>query len=289
MAQLFKQEIHLRSLEVSQMASALRYDKVCDNPSFVSLLISLASHLTLGDSKERNEVYPPRPPLNASWFSDSAINVNDSGGLLEKFGRRYAVAGASHSKSSNTIPQNHNDLNTAEAPAHSAHPPVYRTSSELDVRGQSDAVEHGKKPRGAQRLRGLFHKTSAGRHEAAATTAAHLGLHLDHRGTQLSYLPSEAQKIATPPASAEPKLNPFDALSRSVSSSARSGSPLGKTDIANHTDTFRAKWALAEDASSPTKASVKVNAIPEHFPSSPLCPRNPKHKSGGTGTCPYHK
>ena len=27
---------------------------------------------------------------------------------------------------------------------------------------------------------------------------------------------------------------------------------------------------------------------PEHFPTSPLCPMNPKHKSGGTGICVYH-
>lgn len=28
--------------------------------------------------------------------------------------------------------------------------------------------------------------------------------------------------------------------------------------------------------------------VPEHFPTSPLCPRNPSHKSGGTGICVYH-
>ncbi|CAG8977642.1 hypothetical protein HYALB_00006592 [Hymenoscyphus albidus] len=28
--------------------------------------------------------------------------------------------------------------------------------------------------------------------------------------------------------------------------------------------------------------------IPEHLPSGPLCPKNPKHKSGGTGICVYH-
>lgn len=28
--------------------------------------------------------------------------------------------------------------------------------------------------------------------------------------------------------------------------------------------------------------------LPAHFPSSPLCPMNPKHKSGGTGICAYH-
>lgn len=28
--------------------------------------------------------------------------------------------------------------------------------------------------------------------------------------------------------------------------------------------------------------------VPEHLPDSPLCPRNPIHKSGGTGICVYH-
>lgn len=28
--------------------------------------------------------------------------------------------------------------------------------------------------------------------------------------------------------------------------------------------------------------------IPEHYPSSPLCPMNPLHPSGGTGICVYH-
>ncbi|KAE9363510.1 hypothetical protein N431DRAFT_474532 [Stipitochalara longipes BDJ] len=28
--------------------------------------------------------------------------------------------------------------------------------------------------------------------------------------------------------------------------------------------------------------------LPEHLPSSPLCPKNPKHRSGRTGTCVYH-
>lgn len=28
--------------------------------------------------------------------------------------------------------------------------------------------------------------------------------------------------------------------------------------------------------------------IPEHLPNSPICPANPKHKSGGVGVCVYH-
>jgi parafibromin len=29
-------------------------------------------------------------------------------------------------------------------------------------------------------------------------------------------------------------------------------------------------------------------SLPEHLPNSPLCPKNPKHKSGGAGICVYH-
>lgn len=28
--------------------------------------------------------------------------------------------------------------------------------------------------------------------------------------------------------------------------------------------------------------------VPEHLPSSPMCPTNSRHKSGGTGLCVYH-
>jgi hypothetical protein len=28
--------------------------------------------------------------------------------------------------------------------------------------------------------------------------------------------------------------------------------------------------------------------VPEHLPSSPLCPLNPKHRGGGNGICVYH-
>lgn len=28
--------------------------------------------------------------------------------------------------------------------------------------------------------------------------------------------------------------------------------------------------------------------LPEHLPSSPMCPANKRHRSGGTGVCVYH-
>jgi hypothetical protein len=42
-----------------------------------------------------------------------------------------------------------------------------------------------------------------------------------------------------------------------------------------------------KSANAANTMKFEIN-IPEHFPNSPLCPRNPKHKSGGRGVCVYH-
>lgn len=39
---------------------------------------------------------------------------------------------------------------------------------------------------------------------------------------------------------------------------------------------------------SPGEPSKFEIELPEHLPSSPLCPKSPLHKSGGTGICVYH-
>lgn len=39
---------------------------------------------------------------------------------------------------------------------------------------------------------------------------------------------------------------------------------------------------------SPESPTPFQLSLPEHLPNSPLCPKNPKHKSGGTGICPFH-
>ncbi|KAK0751114.1 hypothetical protein B0T18DRAFT_63166 [Schizothecium vesticola] len=36
------------------------------------------------------------------------------------------------------------------------------------------------------------------------------------------------------------------------------------------------------------KAAAFEFDVPEHLPNSPMCPANPKHKSGGKGVCVYH-
>jgi hypothetical protein len=42
-----------------------------------------------------------------------------------------------------------------------------------------------------------------------------------------------------------------------------------------------------KSTSAANSLNFEIN-IPEHLPTSPLCPRNPKHKSGGRGVCVYH-
>ena len=52
------------------------------------------------------------------------------------------------------------------------------------------------------------------------------------------------------------------------------------------------EWWDVEDEM--TEAAVDMRDLafdfdpPEHLPGSPLCPKSPKHKSGGTGVCVYH-
>ncbi|KAL8831023.1 MAG: hypothetical protein Q9170_005473 [Blastenia crenularia] len=50
-------------------------------------------------------------------------------------------------------------------------------------------------------------------------------------------------------------------------------------------DWFRVRVAM--DEAKEENARFELNA-PEHLPSSPLCPKHPKHKSGGKGVCVYH-
>jgi hypothetical protein len=44
---------------------------------------------------------------------------------------------------------------------------------------------------------------------------------------------------------------------------------------------------LTEDGESSPYAQFELN-VPEHLPSSSLCPKHSRHKSGGRGTCVYH-
>lgn len=112
----------------------------------------------------------------------------------------------------------------------------------------------------------------------------------------VAFLPSEARRISTPPL-------PTDATSpgirntrgfffdynappeptfptRLVESNAHVNRPRRDSDW------YRVKMH-AIDADDTIREQLAVS-VPEHLPNSPLCPRHPKHKSGGTGECPYH-
>ncbi|KAL8771033.1 MAG: hypothetical protein Q9209_003452 [Squamulea sp. 1 TL-2023] len=128
-----------------------------------------------------------------------------------------------------------------------------------------------------------------------------------------TYLPSEARRIGTPPlpgsngnsklrgfffdynaprSASETSLNPWPSEPMNTATlpprrynmrPPRSpGGKLQKEDP--DVEWFRVKLAIgqAED-----ERGFELN-VPEHLPSSPLCPRHPKHKSGGKGVCVYH-
>lgn len=112
----------------------------------------------------------------------------------------------------------------------------------------------------------------------------------------MAFLPSEARRINTPPL-------PTDAMSPGVGK-ARGfffdyNAPPGPNipdrpadAIASvggprrDSDWYRVKMN-AIDVEALTREQLAAS-VPEHFPTSPLCPRHPKHRSGGTGECPYH-
>ena len=115
-----------------------------------------------------------------------------------------------------------------------------------------------------------------------------------------AFLPSEARRINTPPL---PSAGTGQGVSRGFFFDHRSAAdgdpesfpqrPLPPTHANNESDSSRERdWyriqliAVESGLSAPKDDSPP--SVPEHFPNSPLCPRNPKHKSGGTGTCPYH-
>ncbi|KAL8686718.1 MAG: hypothetical protein Q9218_006912 [Villophora microphyllina] len=133
-----------------------------------------------------------------------------------------------------------------------------------------------------------------------------------------AYLPSEARRINTPPLpekgsklrgfffdynapSTAPEQqiegNPWSSISLNNAplphrqlnynrpTTPRSpGARLQRND--EDIDWFRVKVAIDEQVDD-EREKFELN-VPEHLPSSPLCPRNPKHKSGGKGVCVYH-
>ncbi|KAL9027030.1 MAG: hypothetical protein Q9196_004383 [Gyalolechia fulgens] len=130
-----------------------------------------------------------------------------------------------------------------------------------------------------------------------------------------TYLPSEARRIGTPPLpgngaklrgfffdynaprSAEeqaegartnhtplPPRKRDEMLKPSKPTTPRSpGARLQRSD--DDVEWFRVEAAMKRTEDERDKFELNV---PEHLPSSPLCPRHPKHRSGGKSVCVYH-
>ena len=128
----------------------------------------------------------------------------------------------------------------------------------------------------------------------------------------------EARRVTTPPMSAEtsPKLQlrglsfDFSPEEQSGASSTHSTAlypPRRARSRESHTPQYsRSPWysphspdwwekddpkarAVAEnDLARKRDLDADISLLPEHLPSSPLCPKNPMHKSKGRGVCAYH-
>ncbi len=115
----------------------------------------------------------------------------------------------------------------------------------------------------------------------------------------------EAQRVHSPPTSSDPSEGPcrglFFDLAPTTNESQSDSSPdvqlsatpaiqrravnTGSSPIANH------EWWEVERAMVTRGDILPPNFeldAPEHLPGSPLCPMDPKHKSGGKGICVYH-
>ena len=114
------------------------------------------------------------------------------------------------------------------------------------------------------------------------------------------FLPSEARRINTPslPNNGSSKNYPrgffFDytpPVAGDVHPFPKRPSPPRKsTESANRLkedDRYRVKFYAIDNEVTAPREELDLD-VPEHFPNSPLCPRHPKYRSGGTGTCPYH-
>ena len=106
-----------------------------------------------------------------------------------------------------------------------------------------------------------------------------------------TYLPSEARRIGTPPlleqnGKARGFFFSYDVLDEQNTPSSGAGTPSRvRSENASDIDWYSVK--LKADEARDNAMSFELN-VPEHLPSSPLCPKHPKHKSGGKGVCVYH-
>ncbi|KAL9039265.1 MAG: hypothetical protein Q9214_004948 [Letrouitia sp. 1 TL-2023] len=133
-----------------------------------------------------------------------------------------------------------------------------------------------------------------------------------------AYLPSEARRIGTPPLRengrhcrgfffdynaprSDPQRTSLSAFSSEVkdfqmrptaknSNNSNVAKPPRSPSVRIQTSDEDINWfriRVALDEEQDEKERFELN-VPEHLPSSPLCPRHPKHKSRGKGVCVYH-
>ena len=113
-----------------------------------------------------------------------------------------------------------------------------------------------------------------------------------------TFLPSEARKISTPPLSPSGTKTgkcwglffALDAVSEGENLPRRQADidkpKVTPTDGDTDADTG-INWFRVSVGFETVEDQFQLH-VPEHLPNSPLCPRHPKHKSGGTGICVYH-
>lgn len=117
-----------------------------------------------------------------------------------------------------------------------------------------------------------------------------------------SYLPSEARRINTPPSPKSTSNNRHrgfffdydapDGIALTPSPGMFESRPLASGERSKRgssgTDWYRVKLAADEIKDANHFYSFELN-VPDHLPSSPLCPKHPKHhRTRGKGVCPYH-
>ncbi|MCJ1450978.1 hypothetical protein MMC28_001312 [Mycoblastus sanguinarius] len=113
-----------------------------------------------------------------------------------------------------------------------------------------------------------------------------------------NFLPSEARRISTPPLPSDTPNKQgmrgffFDPKAPAAET-AQAIKPEGNSRELHERPAHVAEkvWYRVKleviDAEVASRAQF-VTSAPDHLPNSPLCPRHPKHKSGGTGVCIYH-
>ena len=114
-----------------------------------------------------------------------------------------------------------------------------------------------------------------------------------------AFLPSEARRINTPPLTGgSTKGHPrgfffdYDApdeqdRERSAGQHQSSLTTIKPFEQRRPSDWYRVALDTIDSGEGAPKGDLDYS-IPEHLPSSPLCPKHPKNSSRGLGTCPYH-